>query len=293
MAVPVAAAAAGSGVATTSSTGAILGGAGIGVAGSLLGGFINSKYSDKMFNKQADLQREFAQNSIQWRVNDAKRAGIHPLYALGAQGISYQPFYNGGSDVGDGISKASAQAGDALVQLGVQRQELENRLLLEEIRSKKLDSLARLSAGAKNESNSANFKNVPIDVISGAPKQNYVNESGFFKDGMANIDGSVDYYSQKPEWEYNAVEKGVDEIRETFNVNERVEELNKQAGYEKYGVGAFLSGASGIKLRPILKEKMNPIEKGMYWLRKKFKDIDDRNDSFLEERRKAGKGFFD
>lgn len=31
-----------------------------------------------------NLNKEFAQNSIQWRVEDAKQAGIHPLYAMGA-----------------------------------------------------------------------------------------------------------------------------------------------------------------------------------------------------------------
>lgn len=51
----------------------------------------NLYQQQQIFNKNANLQREFAQNSIQWRVNDAKRAGIHPLYALGAQGSSYTP----------------------------------------------------------------------------------------------------------------------------------------------------------------------------------------------------------
>lgn len=37
------------------------------------------------------LQREFAQNGIRWKVDDAKRAGIHPLYALGASTTSFSP----------------------------------------------------------------------------------------------------------------------------------------------------------------------------------------------------------
>lgn len=37
------------------------------------------------------LQREFAQNGIRWRVDDAKAAGLHPLAALGASGSSYSP----------------------------------------------------------------------------------------------------------------------------------------------------------------------------------------------------------
>lgn len=36
-------------------------------------------------------QKEFAQMGIQWRVEDAKKAGIHPLYALGAQTTGFTP----------------------------------------------------------------------------------------------------------------------------------------------------------------------------------------------------------
>lgn len=37
------------------------------------------------------LQREFAQHGIKWKVDDAKSAGIHPLYALGASTTSFSP----------------------------------------------------------------------------------------------------------------------------------------------------------------------------------------------------------
>lgn len=46
--------------------------------------------------------KEFAQNSVLWRVQDAKQAGIHPLYAFGAPtfspSTSVAPFNAGGSD---------------------------------------------------------------------------------------------------------------------------------------------------------------------------------------------------
>lgn len=38
-----------------------------------------------------ELQREFAQHGIQWKVNDAISAGIHPLAALGADTMSFTP----------------------------------------------------------------------------------------------------------------------------------------------------------------------------------------------------------
>lgn len=37
------------------------------------------------------MQREFAQNGVQWRAADARAAGIHPLAALGMQGVSSSP----------------------------------------------------------------------------------------------------------------------------------------------------------------------------------------------------------
>lgn len=38
-----------------------------------------------------ERQKEFAQNAIQWRVADARKAGLHPLYALQGGGASYSP----------------------------------------------------------------------------------------------------------------------------------------------------------------------------------------------------------
>lgn len=37
------------------------------------------------------MQKEFAQNGIRWRVADAEAAGLHPLAALGSSGSTYSP----------------------------------------------------------------------------------------------------------------------------------------------------------------------------------------------------------
>lgn len=64
----------------------------------LLGGFLDRDTAEK--NREAQLamaerniayQREFAQQGLRWKVEDAKAAGIHPLYALGASGTSFSP----------------------------------------------------------------------------------------------------------------------------------------------------------------------------------------------------------
>lgn len=133
-------------------------GSAIGAAGSLLGGFLGSKSNSKaieeanrlqMQNAEADraLQRQFATEGIRWRVADAKAAGLHPLFALGAQLPSSSPttFIPGtGSDpMGGAIADASQHLGRAiestrtgpervqerLGELAITRAELENDLL--------------------------------------------------------------------------------------------------------------------------------------------------------------------
>lgn len=65
-----------------------------------VGGLLSMNNQNKLAERQENLQREFAQNSIQWRTADAKKAGIHPVVALGSQGISYNPSYVGGDNFG-------------------------------------------------------------------------------------------------------------------------------------------------------------------------------------------------
>lgn len=73
-------------------------GALIGAGASLLGGIMGNKANEKARANEYKQQKEFAQSGIQWKVDDAKRAGIHPLYALGANTVSYSPQSVGGAD---------------------------------------------------------------------------------------------------------------------------------------------------------------------------------------------------
>lgn len=80
------------------------------LAGGLIGSLFDSSKSDA--KRQERLQLAFAKNAIQWKVADATKAGIHPLYALGAPTMSYSPVSVGGgsamSDMGQDISRALA-----------------------------------------------------------------------------------------------------------------------------------------------------------------------------------------
>lgn len=91
--------------------GAIMSGGGqLGPAGQLVVDYYNNKkareHASDIRNADIAYQREFAQHGIRWRVEDAKAAGIHPLYALGAQGASYQPV--GSMDDGRGFDASAS-----------------------------------------------------------------------------------------------------------------------------------------------------------------------------------------
>lgn len=100
-------------------------------------------------------QKEFAQQGISWKVQDAKNAGLHPLAALGASTSSFSPVSVGGSapqsnidfgSFGQDLGRAAKammgeearEAADArrARQLQLEKGSLENDLLRTEIVSK-------------------------------------------------------------------------------------------------------------------------------------------------------------
>lgn len=95
----------------------------------------NRKFAEQQNQQNYLAQKEFAQNGIQWRVADAKKAGLHPLYALGGAGAGYSPTSSAfsGADF-SGVGNGIAQLGGSFLS----KQEKEaNALVLE---GKKLDN---------------------------------------------------------------------------------------------------------------------------------------------------------
>lgn len=122
------------------------------VGDKLIGGLFDSDYDERLAqtNRQIDYERqkEFAQMGIQWRVADAKAAGLHPLAAIGAGGASFSPSAQvmGGDSpsnftgVSDAISAMGQNTKRAQVatqtpyeremeRLSLERAQLQNRLL--------------------------------------------------------------------------------------------------------------------------------------------------------------------
>ena len=105
----------------------------IGAGASLLGGMFgrksNKKAAAQQYAQQVEASRldyerskEFAQKGVQWRVEDAKKAGLHPLFALGGAGASYS-----GSAFIPGQAPSGSFAEDAARGVGQAAQALINR----------------------------------------------------------------------------------------------------------------------------------------------------------------------
>lgn len=108
-------------------------------AGNLLGGVISAHTAAQASQEEYERQKEFAQNSIQWRKDDAVKAGFHPLYALGAQGASYTPQTAMGDDYGLGAASDALGKG---ISAMVDRKDLkEQQVFNKEIRSEQLKGL--------------------------------------------------------------------------------------------------------------------------------------------------------
>jgi len=74
-----------------------------------VGSLADSFFDAQSAKQNIKLQKQFAQQGIQWKVADAKKAGIHPLYALGAQTHSFAPVQTGGgnfSQMGQSVGRA-------------------------------------------------------------------------------------------------------------------------------------------------------------------------------------------
>lgn len=106
-----------------------------------IGAVADKIFGDRSAKKAYEQQKEFAQSGIQWRVEDAKKAGIHPLYALGAQTHSFSPttvgtdFASAGANIGGAMDAARTRTqkvdavGKTMQDLALRRAQLENDLL--------------------------------------------------------------------------------------------------------------------------------------------------------------------
>lgn len=129
----------------------------------IIGGLLGKKSSDKATAATKEMaaaniahQKEFAQHGIRWRVDDARAAGIHPIYALGASTPSFAPvsaafsgdtslpnaLASAGQDIGRAVNATRSQ-GERMTAftktaqaLTLEKMSLENEVLRSEVASK-------------------------------------------------------------------------------------------------------------------------------------------------------------
>lgn len=108
--------------------------------GTIAGSLISAAANIFGGNAAADAQKEaaaldfkrqmmFAQNQIQWRSEDAKAAGIHPLAALGMGGSQYTGLASSSDPRGAGIAAAGNNIGKALAAASVDTTKAQAELL--------------------------------------------------------------------------------------------------------------------------------------------------------------------
>lgn len=172
----------------------------LGAATSLIGGSLGRDSAEDANASNAALQREFAQNGIQWKVADAKKAGIHPLYALGANTTAASPSYVGDTSMGSAVASMGQDIGRAINStrneddrvksrmdaLTIERGELENTLLRSQIA--KLNAAPNPSFPAPGDTplipGQGDTKDVPLTRVMPTPgyehsEPGYVTDTGF------------------------------------------------------------------------------------------------------------------
>lgn len=91
--------------------------------GSAIGGYLQGEASEKNAERNIQMQREFAQQGIRWKVEDAKAAGVHPLFALGASTHSFAPVSVGQNGMASALTSMGQGVGRAInaTQTGSER----------------------------------------------------------------------------------------------------------------------------------------------------------------------------
>ena len=117
----------------------------VGGALGLLGGKQANNQAQDNFYLNSALQKEFAQNGIRWKVDDAKAAGIHPLAALGSQTASFPPISIDGSGVGSAIANFGQDISRSVTAAASQGERLQQRLLSAQIEGQEIENAYRAS----------------------------------------------------------------------------------------------------------------------------------------------------
>lgn len=108
------------------------------------------KLNLRLMHEQERIQRDFAQNGIQWKAADAKAAGISPLVAMGAQ--TFNPAVTpvgfdaqSTRDDASWLANAGADISRAADSTATENARLQNRMLMTQIEGQEIENAAKRS----------------------------------------------------------------------------------------------------------------------------------------------------
>lgn len=161
-------------------------------AGNIFGARESAKATREANELNANLQREFAQHGLRWKVEDGVRAGLHPLVAAGAQTYGASPSYVGDSSMGEAFARTGQNISRAI---SATRTETERRIAALSVASAELEvegrsidnairsyELSRLMDGSPAFPGDANF--IPgqgnSGLVTDKPLERVVSQPGRF-----------------------------------------------------------------------------------------------------------------
>lgn len=222
----------------------------ISAGASLIGGFMNKESAEdtreaqiNMTREQMAAQKEFAQNGLSWKINDALRNAdkIHPIYSMGSAGASFSPVstnFSTDSSMGNAVASAGQDIGravnatatqpqrinayqEAAQQISLEKGTLENELLKTQLASQQ----ARLRAPATPPFPAVGSNNylIPEQAQSGP-------NAGAFKDKIEDRVPSAPGQPQQeggaiPDVGYARTSTGYAPVP-SKNVKERIEDMH-------------------------------------------------------------------
>lgn len=133
---------------------ATLVGAGISAGANLIGGGIAAASNKKVQKRVWRDTKKLAQNQLQWRVQDARAAGIHPLAALGLPPAGAGGAISGGGGLAEGFSRAGESIGQGIAGYGQAKMDAKIRAE-EKQRQQMYDTQAVLESQARIQESAA------------------------------------------------------------------------------------------------------------------------------------------
>lgn len=151
-----------------------------GAIGSIAG--INSQNQANAFNReQFEYQKELHRNQMQWRVEDARKAGLHPMAALGLSSMSFSPTSSSPVDYSgltNSLSNMGQNIDSAIMNAKTKEQQkeavaLQNKSIALDLRGKDLNNQILEQELASKRAQLALMTGPPAPSTSGLPPSKY------------------------------------------------------------------------------------------------------------------------